>query len=47
VSKEVATSTNTPIPSLTLPPTPESTPTPLSDQVASGTKTLEFTDGVI
>ena len=47
MSKEVATSTNTPIPSLTLPPTPESTPTPLSDQVASGTKTLEFTDGVI
>ena len=35
------------MPPLTLTPTPESTPTPLSDQVASGTKTLEFTDGVI
>ena len=45
-SKEVATSTNSPVPSLTLTSTPEVTPTPLSDQVASRTKTLEFTDSI-
>ena len=46
VPKDVATSTDTPMPPLTLTPTPESTPTPLSDQVASRTKTLEFTDSI-
>ena len=45
-SKDIATNTNNPVPLLTLTPTPESTPTPLSDQVASGTKTLEFTDSI-
>ena len=45
-SKELATSTNSPEPSLTFTSTPESTPTPLSDQVASRTQTLEFTDSI-
>ncbi len=45
-SKELATSTNSPAPSLTFTSTPESTPTPLSDQVASRTQTLEFTDSI-
>jgi hypothetical protein len=44
--KDVAKTTDIPVPQPTFTPVPESTPTQLSDQVASGTKTLEFTDSV-
>ena len=44
--KDLATSTSSPVPSLTFTSTPASTATPLSDQLESGTKTLEFTDNL-
>ena len=44
--KDLATSTSSPVPALTFTSTPASTATPLSDQLASGTKTLEFTDNL-
>ena len=45
-AQDAATTTNTLVPQITFTPTAGSTPTPLSDQIASGTKTLEFTDSV-
>ena len=44
--KDLATSTSSPVPALTFTSTPASTATPLSDQLESGTKTLEFTDNL-